>query len=126
MVKMQEVLKERLVETLEDLKGEGFDYLDKITAVDYSTYIEAVYMLHNLSKGDEEIVKVKLQVPNPSLPTITGVFKAADWYERELAEMFGISILGRHVKKLLLEEWNGSEPPLLKSFQWGKDYKKRD
>ena len=126
MVKMQEVLKERLVETLEGLKGEGFDYLDKITAVDYSTYIEAVYMLHNLSKGDEEIVKVKLQVPNPSLPTITGVFKAADWYERELAEMFGVEIKGRKAKRLILAKWDGRGYPLRKNFAWNEPYEKRE
>ena len=48
-----------------------------------------------------------------------GVYKAADWHERELSEMFGIEIKGRKVKRLLLEKWNGVDAPLRKSFAWG-------
>ena len=50
---------------------------------------------------------------------MVGVYKAADWYEREMSEMFGIKIKGRRVKRLLLEKWNGSDFPLRKSFVWG-------
>ncbi|MGC8651885.1 MAG: NADH-quinone oxidoreductase subunit C [Candidatus Micrarchaeia archaeon] len=111
---------------MEGLKAGGFDYLEKITAVDYSTYIESVYMLYSIDSNKEEIVKVKLPSDKPSLPTVIDIFKAADWYERELSEMFGIAIEGRNVRKLLLEEWNGADPPLRKSFEWGKPYRKRD
>ncbi|MGC8669682.1 MAG: NADH-quinone oxidoreductase subunit C [Candidatus Micrarchaeia archaeon] len=117
--------KEVLVKTLEDLKSEGFDYLKKITAIDYSTYMEAVYIIYNTKTKIDEIVKVRLSPDALSLPTITGTFKAADWYERELSEMFGIEILGRKTPRLLLEEWNGTDYPLRKSFEWGKDYAKK-
>jgi NADH-quinone oxidoreductase subunit C len=107
------------------MKAKGFDYLKKITAVDYVTYLEVVYILYNMSKKEEEIVTVRLDdVINPEIDTVMGVYMAADWYERELSEMFGIKINGREAKRLLLEEWNGVDPPLRKSFEWGKDYKK--
>ncbi len=106
------------------MKAKGFDYLKKITAVDYNTYLEVVYILYDLSTRKEEIVKVKLDTQNPEIDTIIHIFKAADWYEREMAEMFGIRIKGRDAPRLLLEEWNGVDPPLRKTFIWGKDYKK--
>ncbi len=106
------------------MKANGFDYLKKITAVDYNTYLEVVYIVYNLSMRKEEVVKVKLDVQNPEINTVMHIFKAADWYERELSEMFGIKIIGRDAPRLLLEEWNGIDPPLRKSFVWGKDYRK--
>lgn len=106
------------------MKAKGFDYLYKITAVDYNQYLEVVYILYNMNDRKDEIVKVKLDIKNPEIDTVIHVYKAADWYERELSEMFGIEILGRKAKRLLLEEWNGVDPPLRKSFVWGKEYRK--
>jgi NADH-quinone oxidoreductase subunit C len=114
------------VKQLEELKGKGFDYLKKITAVDYTQYLEVLYIVFNMSTKKEEIVKVKLPAQNPEIDTVLHLYNAADWYERELSEMFGIKILGRNAKRLLLEEWNGVDAPLRKSFVWGKDYKKME
>lgn len=117
------------MKTLEDLKKRHFDYLKKITAVDYIQYMEVVYMLYNIQERKEEIVKLKLVVDQKiplSIPTVMHIYKAADWYERELQEMFGIMIEGRDAKRLLLDEWNGVGYPLRKSFEWGKDYERQD
>lgn len=121
---MQEITKEALVKTCRDMKASGFDYLNKITAVDYVTHLEVVYVLYNTANKQMEVLKVKLDPSDPSIDTLIHLYKAADWYERELCEMFGIRINGREIKRLLLEEWNGTEFPLRKSFAWGKDYKK--
>jgi len=119
-----EIPKETLVRQLEEMKANGFDYLKKITAVDYVQYLEVVYIVYDTINRREEVLKVKLDAQNPEIATIMHVFKAADWYERELSEMFGIKILGRDAPRLLLEEWNGVDPPLRKSFAWGKGYRK--
>ncbi len=116
--------KEQLLKTLDELKTNGYDYLKDVTAVDYVTYLEVVYILYNIKLSREEIVKVQLDPKNPKIHTIMDKFPAADWYEREMSEMFGIDIVGRRAKRLLLEEWNGISPPLRKSFAWGKDYAK--
>ena len=116
--------KEQLLKTLDELKTNGYDYLKDVTAVDYVTYLEVVYILYNIKLSREEIVKVQLDPKNPKTHTIMDKFPAADWYEREMSEMFGIGIVGRRAKRLLLEEWNGISPPLRKSFAWGKDYEK--
>jgi len=107
------------------MKTKGYDYLKKITAVDYNDHLEVVYIMYSMSERKNEVVKVKLSTVNPKIDTVMSLFKAADWYERELSEMFGIKINGRKTRRLLLEKWNGSEAPLRKSFAWGSpNYKK--
>jgi NADH-quinone oxidoreductase subunit C len=113
------------VKTLEGKKQEGFSYLKKITAVDHGASLEAVYIIYNPTSHAEEIVKVQLDPAKPVVETVMNVYAAADWNERELAEMFGIQIKGRKVKRLLLEKWNGVDAPLRKTFIWGdKNYRK--
>lgn len=121
-----EIRAEDLVKTCEDMKAKGFDYLKKITAIDYVDYLEVVYLIYNIREKKDEIIKVRLQPGNPEISTVMNVYRAADWYEREMYEMFGIRIKGREQRKLLLELWNGCEFPLRKSFAWGKDYKKSE
>jgi hypothetical protein len=86
-------------------------------------YIHNVY---NTSTHAEEVVMAKLPAENPEIETVMGIYKAADWYERELSEMFDIKIIGRKTKRLLLEKWNGVEAPLRKSFAWGNPNYKRE
>jgi NADH-quinone oxidoreductase subunit C len=113
------------VKTLEGRKQEGYSYLKKITAVDYGDSLEVLYFIYDPASRASDIVKVKLPSTKPSINTVIGVYKAADWHERELSEMFGIEIKGRKVKRLLLEKWNGVDAPLRKSFAWGdKNYRK--
>lgn len=120
-----EIRKEALVQTCRELKEKGFDYLKKITAVDYLNYIEIVYVLYDTRSKKQESLHLQLGLNDLSIESLMHVYKAADWYERELSEMFGVEITGRgKVKRLLLDEWNGAGYPLLKSFEWGKDYKK--
>lgn len=107
------------------MKSGGYDYLKKITAVDYSDRLEVVYILYSTSDKREEVVKASIPPENPSIDTVMHIYRAADWYERELSEMFGIKIKGRKTKRLLLEKWNGSEAPLRKSFVWGNPNYKR-
>lgn len=107
------------------MKAKGFDYLKKITAVDYSDHLEVLYILYSISEKQNEVIKVKLPAGDPKIESVMGLYKAADWYEREMSEMFGIKITGRKAKRLLLEKWNGTDPPLRKSFVWGNPNYKR-
>lgn len=109
-------------ETIGRLHDEGYTYLVKITAVDWKDRLEALYFLRDLSTGKEETVRFDLPLKAPKVPTIIHLYMAADWYERELSEMFGIEILGRDAKRLLLEKWDGKDPPLRKAFEWSKPY----
>jgi len=113
---------EKLRETLEKMHREGYKYLVKLTAVDYTDRIEVLYFIRNLDNSKEETVRFDLSTKNPHIPTVLDLYLAADWYERELSEMFGIKIDGRNAKRLLLEKWDGKDPPMRKSFIWSKPY----
>ncbi|MGC8572262.1 MAG: NADH-quinone oxidoreductase subunit C [Candidatus Micrarchaeia archaeon] len=124
-IEIIEVDENNLIKILEGKKSEGYRFLKKITAVDYNNYLKVVYILYNIDTKKEILIEVKLPEEEPKINTIMKLYKSADLYERELSEMFGIEIIGRKAKRLLLEEWDGAEAPLRKSFVWGrKDYKK--
>lgn len=109
-------------ETIETMKNEGFDYLVKITAVDYVKNIEVIYFLRNIDKNQDFTLEVDLDPSDLWIPTIIKIHRSADWYEREMSEMFGIEIKGRKAKRLLLEKWDGRPSPLRKNFVWGQPY----
>ncbi len=116
--------RDALIGKLTEMKSGGYAYLVKITAVDYGKTLQALYFVRDLDRNLDETVMVELQEDDAWVPTVIGIFRAADWYERELYEMFGIRIHGRRIRRLLLEKWDGTEFPLRKSFAWNSDYKK--
>ncbi len=111
-----------LTQRAKELRAQGYSYLVKITAVDYEKYLEVVYLLRDLEHNKDESVEVEIDPADAWVPTLIDAFPAADWYERELFEMFGIQIKGRHAERLLLEKWNGKAAPLRKNFVWDAPY----
>jgi NADH-quinone oxidoreductase subunit C len=113
------VTRERLIETMRALRDTpelGFALLADIVAVDYlprEPRYEVVYLLANLGTagGSPKRLRVKVRVPgsDPSVPTLSGVWKAADWAERELWDMFGIRVDGHQdLRRILMpEDWEG-------------------
>ncbi len=114
--------REDLEETVSLMKSKGFDYLVKITAVDYSDHLDAIYILRNMDENRDEIIEFSMDPADLWVPTIMKHHISADWYERELGEMFGIEIRGRKAKRLLLEKWDGKASPLRKNFKWAEPY----
>ncbi len=123
---MREIERQDLLGMVRQIKDEGFSYLSKITAVDYPDRIEVIYLLTDLENKRDEIIRVRLQANDLWVPTLLSVFKGADWHERELSEMFGIEIKGRRAPRLLLDKWDGVDPPLRKTFKWGEKYRSAD
>jgi NADH-quinone oxidoreductase subunit C/D len=68
-----------------------------------------VYHLLSLERNEDLRVKVALQGECPRLPTITGLWPAANWYEREVWDMFGITFDGHpHLARILMPPtWRG-------------------
>ncbi len=118
--------RQMLLKRLEELKGGGSDYLVKITAVDYIKYVEVVYILRDMEKNDDTLLEVDLDPSDLWVESAVHIYPAADWYEREMAEMFGIAIRGRKAGRLLLEKWDGKGYPLRKSFAWNAPYERID
>jgi NADH-quinone oxidoreductase subunit C len=100
----------------------GMDMLVDITAVDFLEYegakdrFEVVYCLLNIESNERLIVSVFLNEPDLELPSVYGIWRAADWLEREVFDMFGIRFPGHpNMKRLLL-------PEEFVSFPLRKDY----
>ena len=117
------VPREHLAAALSCLKTEGgFDLLAEITAVDYLEYEGAeqrfgvVYVLVNTAVGERVVVKTFVDDPDPELPSMYPLWKAADWLEREVYDMFGIAFTGHpDLRRILM-------PDEFTAFPLRKDY----
>jgi len=103
---------------LRDAADLQFTQLIDITAVDYpdcTPRFEVVYMLLSMSNNNR--IKVKLKVDEHDyIPTITEVFKAANWLEREVWDMYGLKFADHPDLRRLLTDYNFDGHPLRKDF----------
>jgi NADH-quinone oxidoreductase subunit C len=101
-----------LLEIMQLLKDEhGFDLLVDVTCVDYLNYRDAtdrfglVYLLANTRTAARLTVRVMVNEPDPQVASLTGIWKAADWLEREVWDMFGIRFEGHpDLRRILMPE----------------------
>ena len=79
------------------------------TCVDYEEYLQMVYFLLSMSHEQTLVVKADLPYDNPRLPSVCSVWEAADWYEREVHDLFGVEFEGHPdlAPLLLYEEFEG-------------------
>jgi NADH-quinone oxidoreductase subunit C len=90
------VTADHLVDVCRQLKDDpafGFDYLRLLTVVDYVEQdgeFEVVYHLYSMTHRHKMMVKARLPERRPSISTVTGVWRGADWYEREMHDLFGV------------------------------------
>ena len=101
--------------------GGGFAMLFDITAIDERARahregqppadFSVIYHLVSIESTREVQVKVALQGETPSLRTITDLWLNADWYEREVWDMFGIRFDGHpHLRRILMPPWWEGHP----------------
>lgn len=103
---------EKVHDALKCLKEKcGFDQLIDVTAVDYLNYPNSkdrfgvVYCLLNTHDGQRVIVKTFVNNPTPCVSSCYDLWKAADWLEREVFDMFGITFTGHpDLRRLLMPE----------------------
>ena len=102
---------------LKDTQGQEYDYFNYVTAVDFYDHFEVVYRLtstvHNTTVG------VKAQLPGRedlSIASVTPLWQGADFQEREIFDLFGISFQGHYnLRRIFL--WEGYDGhPLRKDF----------
>ena len=102
---------------LRDTPALEFDYLSSVTAVDYFDCFEAVYHLTSIKHNHSLVLKTRCYGrENPALPSVVGLWRSADFQEREIYDLFGISFTGHpNLKRIVL--WDGFEGhPLRKDF----------
>ncbi len=117
------VRREKIVDILNFLHGDVellFDHLADLTAIDWlgkkTPRFEVVYTLYSIRY--KQYLRIKAQVPedDPRLPSVTSIWKTANWFEREVYDMFGLVFEGHpDLRRLLMpEDWEGY--PLRKDY----------
>lgn len=114
------VKKERIVDVLEFAKttpGLEYNFLSDLTATDeeFDPRFEVIYNL--LSHSNMSRIRFKVRVSEGhEVPTIISVWKAANWAEREVYDMFGVKFSGHpDLRRILMDErWVGH--PLRKDY----------
>jgi NADH-quinone oxidoreductase subunit C len=98
--------------------------LSNLSGVDYKTQgcIEIVYHLYSYAHRHYVILKVRTPRDAAEVPTVEGVWKAANWLEREVYDLLGVTFTGHSdLRRLLLpEDWIGY--PLRKDFVEPDEY----
>ncbi len=117
---------ENIIVAAQKLRDEfDFAFLSTITAVDYfpeeTPRYHVIYVLRSLSENLQLTLRVPVEGNNPSIPTLTEVYKNANWRERELWDMFGIKVEGHpDLRRILMpDDWEGH--PLRKDYPLGAE-----
>jgi len=104
---------------LRDRSDLAFTFLAEVTAVDFwprEPRFELVYILVSIAQRLRLRVKVRLHGADAHVATVSGVWPAANWLEREVWDLFGIAFDGHPDPRRLLmpEDWEGY--PLRKDY----------
>ena len=101
-----------------------FDCLSNQTGIDYPKRdeIEGVYHLFSYSLRHALVLKVGVPRDNPRLATVSSVWRAAIWQEREIFDLLGVDFAGHpDLRRILLpEDWVGH--PLRKDYVEPTEY----
>jgi len=117
------VPREALVDVCQSLRDERrFDLLIDVTCVDYLAYRDAehrfglVYLLASTETNERVTLRVYLDEPNLTVPSLVPLWEGANWLEREVYDMFGIRFEGHpDLRRILL-------PDEFAAFPLRKDY----
>ena len=95
-----------------------FNYLRCLSVVDYEERLEINYHLFSLDKRHKMVVKTNVSPDDPTVPSVIGIWRTANWHEREGHDLFGVLFDGHPnlVPLLLYEGFEGF--PGRKSFPY--------
>ncbi len=83
----------------------GAQMLLCLSCVDYTEYFQMVYVLQSLRPERTLVLRTDIPYSDATIPSVTSVWRAADWYEREAHDLFGVSFDGHpDLSPLLLYE----------------------
>jgi len=106
---------------LRDTPGQAYNYLTDVTAVDYrdpERPLEVVYQLRSLGRKADLRIKVALDKRVPlEVRSVYDLWRGADWLEREVFDMFGVTFTGHpDLRRILMWETYAEGFPLRKDF----------
>jgi NADH-quinone oxidoreductase subunit C len=124
MNEVQEIEISEYYKYVKSLFDEGYEMMVDLTAVDWfrkkEPRFEVVVNLLSLSKNLRKTIKVQVQDDTLTIPSITDIYPGANFYEREVFDMFGI-IFENHpelTRILMPDDWVGH--PLRKDYGSGR------
>jgi len=96
-----------------------FERLSSVTVVDRypaEPRFEVVYHLHSIARKSRVRLKCRLSSENPEIESVTSVWRSANWYEREVFDLFGIRFTGHpDLRRIMMpDDWEGH--PLRKDY----------
>ena len=106
---------DRLIEAatfLRDAPEGQFSYLSDLTAADWPARtdkrFDVIYCLYSIQKRHRVRIKVRA-ADGQTVPSVTGIWSAANWLEREVFDMFGVSFPGHpDLRRILMPaDWQG-------------------
>ena len=89
-----------------------------LTAIDYPSRdnrFDIIYILLSMKKNERVIVKTSIKVKD-DIESITSIHKAANWYERECYDLFGINFINHPDLRRIMTDYNFEGHPLRKDF----------
>lgn len=118
----------RVMEAAKNDERLAFDYLRCLSGVDHLDELETVYHLRSFRHGHNVVIKVRCPYDDTHVPTVSHLWTAANWHEREAHELYGIVYDGHpDLRPLLTEEGLGyyimrKSHPLADIDEWQEDY----
>jgi NADH-quinone oxidoreductase subunit C len=115
-----EIAAEKIAAVCRRLKEEHrFARLSAVTAVDrypQEPRFEIVYLLHSIERNERVRLKCRPSGEAPEIDSVCGVWRAANWYEREVFDLFGVRFRNHpDLRRILMpEDWSGH--PLRKDY----------
>jgi NADH-quinone oxidoreductase subunit C len=105
-----------LIQLMEFLQANTYEFLADITSVDYKDKFAVIYQLYQYTGDGHLTVRVELDHDNPQVESLCGLWKGANWLEREVLDLMGIEFLNHpDPRRILL--WDGYEGhPLRKDY----------
>ncbi len=94
----------------------GFNHLANVTSVDYGEEFELVYHLYSIPENHKICIKTRTPRNSAQVDSLFGIWPTADWQEREVYDLMGITFKGHPnlVRVLLPDDFTGH--PLRKDF----------
>lgn len=103
---------------LRDDEDMHFDFLNCLSGTDNNDgTLSSVYHLYSFVKSHKIIIKVTVPKEKPDVATVSGIWIAAEWHEREAFDLIGINFTGhKDLRRILLPyDWDGH--PLRKDYE---------
>jgi NADH-quinone oxidoreductase subunit C len=114
----------QVCEHLRDTPELAFDYMECLTGVDWPDKAELHVVVHAFSYRHKHRVVLKVVLPrdNPKMSTLSAVWSAANWQERECYDLLGVIFEGHpDLRRIMLpEDWKGH--PLRKDYKEEAEY----